>query len=599
MTDDVAAELARGMNAHQAGDFSAAEECYRRVLAGQPEHMDAGYLLGTVLLQAGKFAEAVSLLGPIAEARPDVPDVHNNLGVAYKAADDWQQAARAFEAALRADPDYTPALGNLAALMEGRGLHADAAKCYRRAVECQPNDEALRRSFARALQAAGEWEEAEQQIRRLLADSAAKDDRINLAYVLARREKLDEAEEIYQSLLSEQPEFPEIHSSLSYLYERGGKLDEALAAADRAIELAPLSASAWNNRGIALRSLHRLDEAVEAFGKALEIEPGFALAAFNLGSTELLRGNWQAGWSGLERRAETLSVPPRSFSQPRWDGTPQPGARLLIHADQGFGDTLQFARFLPQAKERSQADVILECQPQLVSLLKQLPDVEQVVADDAATGEFDLELPLGSLPGLLRIDADSLPGNIPYLTPLASADVSAPGTGEDATAVVRLPELEPGQRLRVGLVWQGNPLQARDVVRSCPAQKLRPLLEVEGVQFISLQTGGAQLPDDLRHHPSVSELESPLRDFSETARILGQLDLMITVDTASAHLAGALGRPVWTMLCHTPDWRWGLSRDHCPWYPTMRLFRQPAWGDWDAVIAEVATALREDVLDPA
>lgn len=595
MTDDVAAELARGMNAHQTGNLAAAEECYRRVLATQPEHMDAGYLLGTVLLQSENFAAAVAMLRPIAEARPDVPDVHNNLGVAFKATGDWQQAARSFEAALRANPDYSPALSNLGSLMQARGLHTDAVKCYRRAVECQPTDLSLRRSLAVSLQAAEDWEEAEEQFRRLFADSAAQEDRINLAYVLARREKLAEAEEIYQSVLQDQPGFAEIHSSLSYLHERGGKLEEALAAADRAIELAPDSAAGWNNRGIALRSLHRLDEAVTAFRKSLESKPDFALAAFNLGSTELLRGNYQDGWRGLERRAETLPVPPRSFTQPRWDGTPQPGATLLVHADQGFGDTIQFARFLAKTKARSQANLILECQPQLVRLLQQLPDVDRVVADDSPLDGFDLEVPLESLPGLLGIDADSLSDGVAYLQPPTAEQNSSTDSDSGPPDSPVLPQLRAGQKLRVGLVWQGNPLQARDVVRSCPGEKLRPLFDVEGVAFISLQTGGTRLPQDAQPLPSVSELESPLLDFGDTAQILSQLDLLISVDTASAHLAGALGSPVWAMLCHTPDWRWGLSGDRCPWYPTMQLFRQPGWGDWDAVIAAVATALQAEV----
>lgn len=569
----------QALQSHQAGQFDAARDLYAQVVAANSEHWDAVYLLGTLEVQAGRFQDAISLLQRVSAARPDVPDAANNLGVAYQAVGEWEHAARAFEAAVRVDPEYHQALFNLGALMAERGRHADAEKCFRRAHQLTPGDPNLQFRWALALSAQQKWSDAEEQLR-----SPARGDinaGIHLAYVLARQEKLNEAAEVYQEILAQRPEFHEVHNSLSYVLERQGRLSDAEAAARRAIELAPDYADGYNNLGIALRSLHRLDEACTAFRRAMELAGDFPLAEFNLGTTRLLAGDFAEGWPGYARYAETLENPPRSISAPRWQGEAIPGRTILITVDQGRGDTLQFARWLPEVKARSQAEVLLESPPELVALLQHMDGIDRVVFEEGEQLACDDTLPLSLVPSVLGVDAASLSAGSSYL--------SAPPEARPPIAEL-LDAVDP-DAFKVGLCWQGNPQQARDIVRSCRLETLLPLSEIDGVTWVCLQTG-EKGRSQMRADWPMLDAAAHVRDFADTAAVIGRLDLVVTVDTAVAHLAGALGRPVWTLLCHTPDWRWFLDRPDSPWYPSMRLFRQPAWGDWDSVVREVSTNLR-------
>jgi tetratricopeptide (TPR) repeat protein len=581
---DIGAILEQGIERHQSGDLSAAEALYRQVLEISPEHWDAMYLLGTSLLQCNRFDECITLLSRVVTARPDVPDAHNNLGVAYQASGQWEKAAKAFQAALHTKPDYDQALFNLGALMEDRKLFTDAEKCFRQALNQNPNDRQTRVSLGNVLKAQGKWEEAESCYREVPAHGTQDLDlHINFAYVLARQEKLDEAATLYQEVLDTQPNYYQVHNSLSYVYERQGQLDAAVTSARRALEFKPDYPEGYNNLGTAERSLHRFEEACSSFEKALESADDFPLAEFNLGTTKLLEGKFLEGWAGYERRAETLDAPPRAFAQQRWGGESIAGKTLLVYSDQGFGDAIQFVRFLHEAQQRSGGKLILECQAELKSLFANHPAVDDLILESESLPNFDVQIPLTSLPALFQVEFDSIPAEVPYLR--------ASSSSRDLLQSL-LNEVSPTQ-LKVGFVWQGNPQQARDIIRSCSLETFRPLFELEGIAPFSLQTGeAADQIESLRRQHKPIDLGSQLQDFAETAAVIADLDLVITVDTATAHLAGALGKPVWTLLCHTPDWRWLINRDDSPWYPSMQLFRQPKWGDWDSVIEKVASALK-------
>lgn len=580
--NQVATLLQQAVAHHQADDAEAAAQLYRRILQSEPDHPDANYLLATANLQLGRFDESIALFEKLAETRKDVPDLHNNLGIAYQAAGRWEEAVRSFQDALQADPQYERAFFNLGALLESKSLFADAEKCFRQALQRNSEDLETRVRLGNALKGLGRWSEAEECYR--LAAAHRDDDLdllVNLAFVLARQEKLDEAVEVYQRILRKRPDFPEIHNSLSYVRERQGRSEEAVSAAKLALELKPQFAEAHNNLGIALRSQHRLIEACDCFRQALALRPDFALAEFNLGTTQLLAGNYSEGWPGFEQYAR-IAETPAQFEQPRWKGNSLSGRRLLIHADQGFGDTLQFARFLPMAKERSEARVILHCQPELRSLLAGCPGVDELVADGEGPPQFDEQIALTSLASLFGIELETIPNEVPYLQPQTSL------RGD----LQQLIDEAPDAHFKVGFVWQGNPLQARDVLRSCPLEHFRALSNVPGIGFFSLQTGGdSSLRSAAASQLNLIDLGSHVTDFADTAAVLERLDLLITVDTAIAHLAGALRRPVWTLLSHTPDWRWLLERADSPWYPTMRLFRQPSWGDWEGAMQMVKAEL--------
>lgn len=576
--NQVAELLQQAVARHQADDAEAAAQLYRRVLQAEPNHADARYLLATAELQLGRFDESIRLFEVLAEERTDVPDLHNNLGVAYQALGQWEEAVRAFQTAIQADSQYERAFFNMGALLENRSLFADAEKCFRRALELNSEDQETRTRLGNALKGLGRWSEAEECYR--VASAHRPDDlelQVNLAFVLARQEKLDAAVNLYQQILRKRPDYPEMHNSLSYIRERQGRLDEAVAAAQRAIELNPPFAEGYNNLGIALRSQHRLDEACDSFRQALTLSPEFPLAEFNLGTTHLLSGNYREGWQGFEQYAR-IAESPLQLEQPCWAGAAMPGRRLLIHADQGFGDTLQFARFLPMTKERSQAHVIVQCQPELRSLFVEHPGIDELVVPAEKPPECDQQIALTSLAALFEVELNTIPADVPYLH--AATELS--------DELQELLAAAPDNALKVGLAWQGNPQQARDLLRSCPLQHFRQLFDVEAASFFSLQTGEAA--DSLSRDeppPQIADVGSKLRDFGDTAAVLQELDLLITVDTAVAHLAGALGRPVWTLLCHTPDWRWLLERTDSPWYPTMRLFRQAEWGDWQGTLQSV------------
>lgn len=584
MADNVATLIERAVHFHQSGDLNEAVRFYEQALAADPEHADALYLCGTVQLQLGRFDACVDTLSHVTTLRPDLPDAHNNLGVAYQALGRWEEAACSFREAIRVNPSYEQALFNLGALMEDRALFADAETFFRMAVEINADEINTRNRLGNVLKAQGKWSEAEACYRKVAAaDPENLDVSVNLAFVLARQDRLDEAIAIYRQILKARPDYPEIHNSLSYIFERQGKFDDAVSSARRALELQPDYAEGYNNLATAVRSQHRLDEACRLYQKALELQPGFALAEFNYGTTQLLGGNYRAGWPGFRRHADIRDAPPRHFNQPRWNGERLENGTLFVYADQGFGDALQFVRFLAAAKERARSQLVFECQPELKPLLQGQTAADTVVADnEAAPSTFTFQVPLERLPEILDVELDSLRGEDAYL--------KTPSTLPEQLAheVDRVP---PSNRT-VGLVWQGNPLQARDNVRSCPFAALLPLVRIPGISWYSLQTGeAAGQVKELDGSIPLIDLGSRLRDFSETAAVLSRLDLLITVDTATAHLAGALGRPVWTLLCHTPDWRWHLERSDSPWYRSMRLFRPPTWGDWDAVVSQVGKEL--------
>ncbi len=567
-----------------ASNLAAAAARYKEALAAGPEQWDSLYLYGTALLQLGRFHEAIDVFERAAKLRPGIPDVYNNLGVACQGIGAVDEAVKAYRQAIEFNPDFDLAHVNLARSLESAGRFSEAEISLRRAIGIKPLEASYRLQLASVISRQDKWQEAASVLQGALQRHPQHVDlQMNLAAALVHQERLDEAVAIYRTVLDERPDFAPAQSSLAFVLERQGHLNDALAAAKRAVELRSDFAEAHNNLGTVLRSLHRLEDACRAFRQAIEINPSFALAEFNLGTTLLLAGRYVEGWVGYRQHARVAATSAPGPALIEWDGRPIPGQRLLVYADQGFGDTLQFARFLPICKQKSQAQVLFRCQPPLRRLLAAARGADAIYTSDDELPSFDQHIPLASLPGLFGLDIQQVGLDGPYLR----SSVSLP---------IEIRELigEETTERRVGLVWQGNPRQGRDVVRSFPLEKLAPLLHVPGYRFFSLQCdqlGRAQLATstNVGRLPDVGAL---LTDFANTAAVLDQLDLLITVDTAIAHLAGALGRPVWTMLCHTPDWRWHLDRSDSPWYPTMRLFRQPKWGDWDSVVELIRSQLQ-------
>ena len=386
-----------------------------------------------------------------------------------------------------------------------------------------------------------------------------------------------EALDHYKRCIEQIPGRAEAYNHLGIALADANRPHPAETCFHRAIELAPDYAVAFNNRGLLYKSMGRYAEAIASYSRAIELNPTYANAHWNLALTLLLTGRFLEGWEGFKwRRRANLQAILASQRQapPTWDGAPFRHRRLLIRYEQGLGDNVQFVRYLPMVK-RLGGSVIVETLGPLMELLRQIREIDELVeasADGRPSVEFDLFAFAMDLPGIFKTTLSTIPADIPYLY-------------ADIPATLRWQTRLTQAGLKVGIVWAGSAQHSNDRERSCPLAHFSALARVPGVTLFSLQKGGAAA---LREASlPIQDLSANFHDFAETAAAMACLDLVISVDTACLHLAGALGRPVWALLPAVPDWRWLTDRTDTPWYPTMRLFRQPKPGDWDAVFTRI------------
>jgi tetratricopeptide (TPR) repeat protein len=410
----------------------------------------------------------------------------------------------------------------------------------------------------------------------------------NLGKALYVQGNINEAIERYQRVIAIRPDHAKAYNNLASTLHECGKYDQAIVHYQRALSLEPGNSEVFYNLGLVFRAQGYLDEAVTHYRRAVALRPDFAEAHTNIGQALLLSGRFEEGWKEYEWRWKTsqMSGEVRDFSAPVWSGEAIGNRVLLLHAEQGFGDTLQFCRYVPLLS--ASARIVLEVHPPLVRLLSRLRGVLEIVARGDRLPLFDLHCPLLSLPLAFGTTLDTIPAAVPYL----SADPTLAAAWRD-----RLDSLDG---LRVGLVWASNPDSAQDAARqrdrrdkSISLDQLSLLAESKKLSFVSLQK--AETAAQTRKYPAglvVHDWTDELEDFADTAALVDGLDLVISVDTAVAHLAGALGKPVWLMNRFDTDWRWLLNRDDSPWYPQLRQFRQPAPGDWISVISKVRDTLR-------
>ncbi len=384
------------------------------------------------------------------------------------------------------------------------------------------------------------------------------------------------------------PDDAAAHSNLGNALRACGRLDEAKTAQLRSIRRDPNGAAAHYNLALLLRDLGDLDEAVKLFDRARALGYRQAELLWDRALALLLAGRLKEGFAEYENRWRLAESPPRFPEVPSWEGEDLEGRTLLVHAEQGLGDTLQFVRYLPVLR-RSGGRIVLECQTALARLFRESPSlagIEVVARDGRSLPHFDLQIPLLSLPRVMGTDIDSLPAVVPYLSP----PTDLPSLGH--------PMAGPGGRLpRIGIAWAGKPTHRNDRNRSVPLTAFLPILEIPGLRFYGLQKGPSAMQIEAAGLQAlVFDLSPRLQDFADTAGIVKQLDLIISVDTSLVHLAGAIGRPVWTLLPFAPDWRWQLRRGDSPWYPTMRLFRQTSAGDWEELFHRVRHALADFIV---
>jgi tetratricopeptide (TPR) repeat protein len=402
-----------------------------------------------------------------------------------------------------------------------------------------------------------------------------------LGVVALQRGDVQAATLLMEKAIAARDDVPDFHANLALCYRRLGRVGDAIVSHRRSIALDPLRSSRHSNLAVALQEEGQIPEALAAFDRALELDPQNAEAHYSRSLAHLLLGDYARGWAGYEWRSRCREFSGRDL-EPRalrpWHGEPLEGTTLLVRREQGHGDTIQLLRFLPLLADRG-ARVRVEVPAELAELAGSVDSRVEVVAPGTASQGIDFYVNLMSVPGRLAVTADAIPNPPPYLVP----DPERVGAWRERMSGY------PGRK--IGLAWAGNPHHHNDRNRSCPLAALAPLFAVTGLSWFSLQLGSAADALALPGAPPLVDLRPILRSYSDTAAAMEALDLVISVDTSVAHLGGALARPAWVLIPHAPDWRWFRERGDSPWYPTLRLFRQEAAGDWGSAIAAVRAAL--------
>jgi tetratricopeptide (TPR) repeat protein len=588
--------------------------CYRQALDINPNFAEALTNLGTCLKLHGQLAAAIGCYRQAADANPNDADVRNNLGRALKDQGQVVGAIESYRHALRINPNHAMARNNLGIALQDQGELAEAIECFRQVLRVNPNFADANFYLGSALFEEGQLDEATRHYRQALhINPSHAEAHNNLGIALEKQGQLAEAAACFRQALCLNPNYADAHSGLGHVLIDQGQLVEAIECCRQALRINPKHAGAHINMGAALNEQGELGKADECFRQAMAIDPNNVRARLNRSCLRLLQGDLVGGWPDYEMRLALRGVVPRSFQQPRWDGSPLDGKTIFIHAEQGLGDTLLCIRYVRLVKERGGL-VVLECQPSLVPLLEGVAGIDQIVpqgqpgntgADASQLPHFDVHIPLMSLPGVFGTTMSTIPGDVPYLR-------------ADPELIDRWRrELAALDGFKIGIAWQGNPQNARDRQRSVPLNCFEPLARLQGIRLVSLQKGlgTEQLIGGIGKLPNSSQLEpgliaspsqvGPIIDFGDrldasgafldTAAVMLNLDLVVTVDTAVAHMAGALGVPTWVVLPFTPDWRWLLERSDSPWYPTLRLFRQKRTGEWGEVFERIAAEVQSIV----
>lgn len=531
--------------------FDLALACFDQALAARPDYAEAHYNRGNALFALGRFSEALASYDRALQLRPNLAEVHCSRGTVLHALDRPDDALAAYNRALALRPDYADAYNNRGIVLHVLKRFDEALANYDRALELHPR-------YADAF--------------------------LNRGATLYELRQFDESLESCDRALALSPDCAEAH------YNRGNALkglcrfEEAAASYERALVLRPDYPEALNNCGVTLHQLKRFAEALSQYQRAQSLLPDSSDAHYNESLCRLLIGDLEPGWQkyGWRWRTAHMESDRRTFDRPLWLGASDiAGKTILLHSEQGFGDTIQFCRYVPLVTARG-TRVILEVQDSLRELAATLAAPVEVVSRGPPLPDFDLHCPLLSLPLAFSTRIATIPSATPYL----SADPQAIVDWET--------RLGPPGRRRIGLAWSGRPAHTNDHNRSIPLRSMLPLLNGIDATFVSLQRDVRPADADvLRERNDVLPFGNDLKNFADTAALIANLDLIIAVDTSVAHLAGALAKPVWLLLPYIPDWRWLLDRDDTPWYPTARLFRQDETRRWEPVVTRIHACLRE------
>jgi tetratricopeptide (TPR) repeat protein len=598
---------------HQAGNLAHAEQLYRQLLGADPSHADGWCFLGAACLAQGKSTDAETYFRRALQIVPDYVSAHTYLGMLLAQQGRFDEAVESFHQGIRAQPQNAEIHNNLGLALARQGKMGEAVASYRHALRLSPDYAAAHYNLGLALNGQGHLDAAVIEFQQALQCQPHYPEAWNdLANALAQQQKLDEAVNAYRNALQLRPQYAECQYNLGVVLVKQAKHEAAIAHYQEALRITPDYADAHYNLANALHGRGMMQEALTHYLRAQQLRPHHPETNLSCALLWLILGDFEHGWPAYEwRRRQPDSDPPRPFKQPLWDGLPLNGRTVLLHAELGLGDTLQFIRFAPQVKQRG-GKVIAECPSSLTSLLASAKGIDHLVPRGSVLPAFDSHAPLLSLPGILRTTLATLPKAIPYLGPAPElvnkwrrtlpkyqmSEVASPMSNQ------AMPTSDIGcttPAFRVGIAWQGNPAYGHDEQRSIPLAAFEPLTQVPGVQLISLQKGvGTEQLEKVKQEKKKDfalcfSLDESKGAFMDTAALMSNLDLVICSDTSIPHLAGALAVPVWVALPKIADWRWLLERQDSPWYPTMRLFRQTRNGDWLGVFGRIAEELKRVV----
>lgn len=617
------AKFNQGLGLHQQGRLADAERIYRQILQREPTNVPALHMFGVVALQTGQLERAVRLIGRVIALEPDNAVAHNNLGLALQELKRLAEAVASYDRSIALMPDDADSYSNRGLALEALERPTEALASYDKAIALKPNFAEAHNNRGNALRSLKRPEEALSAHARAIAlrpDFAAAhynsgnalrdlqrpaealhsydkaialwpdhaDAYSNRGAVLLELGRPEEAIVSCEKALGLRPDLAPAHHNHGNALRALMRFEEALASFDRAIALMPGHVELYNDRGLVLNLLRRPEEALASLDKATLLQPGYADAWTNRAIFLLQIGRFAEGWHLYEWRKKRVDVIAayRSYRQPLWLGEQDiSGKTLFIHCEQGLGDTLQFCRYARLA-EGLGATVIMEVQKPLVGLLRQLSPTIQIIVPEQLPPEFDYYCPLLSLPLAFGTELGTIPSAHPYL----EADATLRQRWSD-----RLPE-KTGRR--IGVAWSGNPGYRNDASRSIDLATFQTLLDCDA-EWVCLQKDIRR--DDLAvlgTSGGIAFFGDDLGDFSDTAALCDLMDLVITVDTSVAHLAAAMGKPVWLLLSYNPDWRWMLERDDTPWYPTVRLFRQQRTNTWTDVLDQVKRELSTGSVTP-
>lgn len=563
--------------------FVEAIAFYQKSIDLNPQDWEAYKNLANLWAINGNLEQAITYYQKVIYLNPNLAEIHNNLGNCFLAKNQLEDAIASYQKAVTLNPKYPEAYYNLGNACKAKGDLATAKIHYEKTISLKPNFPEVHNNLGLVLQEEGYLAAAitcYQEAIKLNPEYAEAHN--NLGNAFEEEKNLEKAIACYEKSLALNSNYIDAYNNLGNVLLTQGKAEEAIACYQKALDLNPNYVQAHYNYANALKYLDRLDDAIAKLQYTLTLDPNFAEAHKNLGISLLIKGDFASGFSEYEWRWYTKEYRKIASFQPVWHGGDLQGKKILLLCEQGYGDNIHFIRYAPLIAQQG-AHITLACYEELYRLFSSVSGIEKIVTS-GTTVEYDYCAPTMSLPYLMGTTTETIPTNIPYLFP--------PKT----TAIIL--ESPPETYLKIGIVWAGNPGNTNDRNRSCSLLNFLPILDIPGIAFYSLQKGAkAQDLTALNLTQKIQNIGEKINDFADTAAVINQLDLVICVDTSVAHLAGAMGKPVWVLLSKVADWRWMLEGENNPWYPTLRLFRQTKLGDWHPVFQKVALELEKLVGD--